>query len=583
MTMKTLLTLFIIALIIRLVAMLWWQFDGLYGQDAYAYWQQASAIAENLPKGQPPPPDFFWPNGFPLLIAFLTLLTGQTPLAGQLAALLGGALLAPLAYLLSQELLTNSVQKTQTGLNKSMATRNHRAGILTGLIVALAGQPILSSLVIMADMPALLWATLAAWLVVRAARRLGEVEGPPSPPKGGVLSKISPSGGVGELPSSGGSGELPPSGGSGGFPPSGGSGGLPPSGGLGGPRSAPSALWFLGAGAALAMAIISRWLYILITPGLAGYVIFKMYQNRVLSWQPLWAVLSGSVILGPQLWLSLNKPAGLFHSWLLGWHPTNFFGREFTNIDGHFVYQLPVGLFYAQPAGHPAYIFPLLGFASLWGVWRLWRTRAWGPLILLLGWAGPVYFFLAGIPYQNFRFGLTLYLPLVILTGFGVSDLWQELHRPRATGEFPAAPLFFDPAALLKTLTALSLLGMLAWAYPMLDDFLSAQNQSKLIARQVEQTLPQEAALLTFGLTLTFQHYTQLKTSELFYLNEAALDALTASQTPFYLLLDVENIERQWQGRAPALNYHWLRDHTKLTRMADFPPYTLFKAERLKF
>ena len=39
--------------------------------------------------------------------------------------------------------------------------------------------------------------------------------------------------------------------------------------------------------------------------------------------------------------------------------------------------------------------------------------KDWGPLILLLGWGGLVYLFLAGIPFQNFRFGLTLYPPFV--------------------------------------------------------------------------------------------------------------------------------------------------------------------------
>jgi hypothetical protein len=236
-----------------------------------------------------------------------------------------------------------------------------------------------------------------------------------------------------------------------------------------------------------------------------------------------------------------------------------------------------MAIFYAQPAGHPAYIFPVLGLASLWATWRLWQAKQWGPLILLLGWAMPVYIFLAGISFQNFRFGLTLYLPLVILTGYGLSDLLgREIGRGspllRAEG-----PLWVRSSTVLKTLIILSLLGMLAWAYPMLHNFLTAQNQSKIIAAQVEQTLSPEATLITFGLTLTLQHYTQLHTLELFYLDEPALKRLTESSTPLYLLLDLPSIERQWPGKKPQINYQWLKEHTALSEIGSFPPYVLFQ------
>ncbi|GIK40955.1 MAG: hypothetical protein BroJett011_47880 [Chloroflexota bacterium] len=521
---KIALILFFIALAVRLGAVLLWQFDGLYGQDAYAYFQQALAITQNLPQGQPPPADFFWPNGYPLLIAFFSLFVGQSAWAGQLAALLSGAALSPLVFLLYENLFFDPVE-----INSSLVIRSDSGGLWAGLIVAFAGQPILSSVVIMADMPALFWATLAAWLVVRAVH-------------------------------------------------------LPPS------RKFCPTLLFFAAGAALALAIISRWLYILIAPVLGLYVIFNYWSiQRDLEtglalpkalWVPaLAAVLSGAIILAPQLWLSLNKPEGLAHSWLLGWSPANFFRREFENIDGHFVYQLPNWIFYAQPAGHPAYIFPLLGLASAWAVWRLGRARQWGPLILLLGWATPVYLFLAGIPYQNFRFGLTLYLPLLILTGFGLGDLLnRNVNAPPLLCP-PAPPPVFRKVTL-KIVIALFLVGMLAWAYPMLDDFLTVQNRSKMIARQVEQTLPPEASLITFGLTLTVQHYTRLNALELFFLDQTSLKTLAESADPLYLLLDLHGIETQWRDKTPQLNYQWLKENRKLIKIGEFPPYTLFKVVR---
>lgn len=485
--MKPPLILFLIALILRVAAIVYWQFDGLYGQDPYAYYRQALAIVDRLPQAQPPPADFFWPNGYPLLMALFTLLTGQQPLAGQLAALLCGSLLPPLAYLICKELWPNE-------------PGSRSAGILAGLIIAVAGQPILSSVVIMADMPALFWAALAAWSALKAG------------------------------------------------------------------QPGRSTWWLLLAGASLGLAIISRWVYLLAVPALAGYVLFGLSRRRLRWWTPLPVIAGGGLILTPQLWLTLSGPGNLAHSWLVGWHPANFLSRQFENIDGHFSYPLPVGVYYAQPAGHPAYIFPLLGLAGLWAIWRLAQTRQWAALILLAGWAGPVYLFLGGIPYQNFRFGLTLYLPLALLTGYGLADILNRL-RGRLL-------------ALARLIIALSLLGMLAWSYPMLNNFLSAQNYGKAVARQVELTLPPQATLITFGLTLTFQHYTRLNTLELFHLDEAALDRLLQSHAPLYLLLDVGNIETQWRDKLPRHNYRWLVEHSMLVQAGRFPPYTLFKVER---
>ena len=158
--MKTPLLLFIIALFVSLAVIAIWQFDGLYGQDAFAYFQQAIAITERLPQGRLPPTDFFWPNGFPLLAALSMLMVGKTAPAAQFVSLLCGAALAPLVYGLSRELFP---------------TRGHTAGILAGLIITVAGQPILSSVVIMADIPALFWAVLAAWLLVCAWRKPGQL------------------------------------------------------------------------------------------------------------------------------------------------------------------------------------------------------------------------------------------------------------------------------------------------------------------------------------------------------------------------------------------------------------------------
>jgi hypothetical protein len=525
--MKTTLFLFGAAITIRLAVISWWQFDGLYGQDAYAYLNQAVAIRTYLPQGYLPPTDFFWPNGYPLLVALIMPITGQTAWAGQMTALVCGAALSPLVYLLSKDLwpggryLTRG-QGQQTGEEARQV--GYLAGILAGLMAAVAGQAILSAVVVMADTPALFWAAVSAWLVVRTVNRRDN--------RAGYLY---------------------------------------------------DGLYFLAAGATLGLAIISRWLYILLAPALTAYTLYHLRQSWRLA---LPAILGGAMVLAPQVWLSLQKSEGLTHSWLTGWHPANFWQRQFYNVDGHFVYPLPNAVFYAQPAIHPAFIFPLLGLAAAWSVWQLSQTKQWGILILLLGWAGPVYLFLAGIPYQNLRFGLTLYPPLIILAGYGVAlvlrrgreqtlSCWKiGRDKPRIISPTSLLPW---PPTLIKSAVLASLLATLVWAYPMLNSFLNTQNHSKQIAQQVAQLLSPEATLVTFGLTLTLQYYTPLHTLELFHLSQTDLATLAGSPQEFYLLLNVSNLESQWQGQTPQLHYDWLKNHTTLHQIGDFPPYQLYR------
>ncbi|HEX9373936.1 MAG TPA: hypothetical protein VF897_23185, partial [Roseiflexaceae bacterium] len=90
--------------------------------------------------------------------------------------------------------------------------------------------------------------------------------------------------------------------------------------------------------------------------------------------------------------------------------------------------------------------------------------------------------------------------------------------------------------------------------------------------------LPADATLLTFGATLTLQHYTAYDVRELFYLAPADLDDVVRRQ-PTYLLLDVANIERQWAGLRPQQDYRYLQRQPGLEVVGRRAPYTLFRVK----
>ena len=87
---------------------------------------------------------------------------------------------------------------------------------------------------------------------------------------------------------------------------------------------------------------------------------------------------------------------------------------------------------------------------------------------------------------------------------------------------------------------------------------------------------PPSARLIAFGLTLTLRHYSELETLELFDLDEEDLQRLAGDQ-PAFLLVDVANIEEQWQTMPLAERYNWLRDVAGLQRLGQKQGYTLFR------
>jgi hypothetical protein len=476
------LTLFLIALLVRLGARWLTHFDGLYGQDPFAYYEYSLALHTALLNGQPPPP-FFWPIGYPLLITLASFFTGTQPLAGQLVSVICGALLAPLVYLLVLAYHKQAVV----------------GGVIAGLLAATAGQLLLSSLSVMADTASLLWATLSAWAMVRYIVHLNARD-------------------------------------------------------------------IALASATLALAILTRWVYaLLVIPW--GVAALLTWWQRKASWRQIGsgvttAVLVGSFILGLHFAADIgrNDLSYVGDLEVYTWNPANAFKRTVINNDGSFIYERPIGLFYAIPLLHPSYVFPFFALFYLPALWVL-RRQTPAHIALLVGWPFVVYLFLAGVTWQNWRFPLSFFPPLLVLVGLGIEWVWQQ--RPQWHKPFTVA-------------CSLALLGSLVWAARDVHNFTTWKEQQLTTASWVSQQLPPEATLIAFGLTNTMQHYTDIPTYELFVLDEAHLRQLAGESTALYLLIDPENVQSQWQGKSPDLNMAWLEAHTELEEIGRSAPYVLY-------
>jgi hypothetical protein len=477
--------LFLTALLVRL--WLRGSFDGLYGQDAFAYYDFAQALRTSLNDGSRPGP-FFWPLGFPALLMAAHALFGTSSTTSQTVCILMGALLPVLVYMLSRQL------------------GGERFGSLAaGLLMAVCGQAIQSSIVIMADIPALFWATLS-----------------------GVLLWIYLQSDSGE------------------------------------PQHEHRTWALVGAALVLALAVITRWLNLaLALPWGLALLLAGRFRWRSAAL----AFVGAALIFAPQILYSRTSPyPTLNHAWVEGWSPANLFQKEFTNVDGHFVYPQANAAFYAQVFSDSYYLWPVLTPFLVIGLWALWRRRAYPQLCFLLGWVLVPYVFLAGIPYQNIRFPLILFPPVAILTAFGIYWAARLVSR-RISSRFAYA------AATVLLIWSAG--GMLNQASDTIRVFVANQERDKATANWVKAQLPPESSIYTFGLTLTLQHYTPLRVREVYYETPQTLE--TGWGCNDYLLLNLWDIQHQWAGREPDKVYQWLRDHRGLTQMGQFGYYTLFQ------
>jgi len=132
------------------------QFDGLYGQDAFAYYDYAVQLWESVRHLRFPPP-FYWPVGYPSLVAAGFTLTGLSPLSGQIVSTLAGTGVVVLTYVLARDLLIQEQTSVETA---------RWVGVVASLLAAASGQLWQWSITVMSDTSALFWATLSVWALV---------------------------------------------------------------------------------------------------------------------------------------------------------------------------------------------------------------------------------------------------------------------------------------------------------------------------------------------------------------------------------------------------------------------------------
>gem|GEM_PF-325365 len=357
-------SIFSAAILIRLILIQQTQFDGLYGQDPYAYLDYSVALKSSIAQGQVPPP-FFWPIGYPTLVALASLFVPIT-IAAQAVSVIASALIATLTFLLTQDILRDQ-------------PRADLAAIVAALIVVGAGQMLVSSLSAMSDAAALFWVMLSAFALVRfyssdLGRRDKNV-------RWLALAAFA----------------------------------------LG---CAITTRWVY---ALLVPVWIIAIVSLRATPALQRTRCGASERSNLLISviSLLIALLPQLVLMLYHSSRGIISNAGDLQT--VSWNLTNAWQSTITNGDGRFVYPVPIAAFYAQASAHPSFIFPLLTPFILIGAWTLRCKKFF--LSLLGGWIIGIWIFLAGIAWENPRFSLAFFPPLAILVGVGLQKFLLSYPR----------------------------------------------------------------------------------------------------------------------------------------------------------
>ncbi|MBI3764608.1 MAG: glycosyltransferase family 39 protein [Chloroflexi bacterium] len=478
--------LFLFALLVRVAVARATSFDGLYGQDPFAYFDYSIQLRDALNAVRPPPP-FFWPLGYPLPVALTMMIVGARPMAGQLVSIIAGAFVASFVY----ELVRDVAAESRTG------------ALVASLLTVFAAQLMISSLSVMSDVAGLAWITFSAWMMARYLR----------------TQRLR---------------------------------------------------WLSAAAFALGWAVLTRWVYaLMIVPwAISALIAWRnaALQPRKIIVAASLAVAIGGIVVGSQFALDLGRPASSHVGDLLvvGWNPVNALHSTIANSDGLFRYERPIGVFYALPAFHPAFVFPLLTPFLLLGLWALRRAPRPQAALLVL-WLLVVYIFLAGIAWENPRFSLALFPPLAALVGIGVEFAWTARPSPRWR-------------SAIAGWCAIALMGSALWSARDVRTFVARKQADLAVAKWAEAQVPPGATVLTFGLTETLRHYTSLSVVELYNEKPDFLDPIICGERRGYALVDEVNVESQWAGKSPAINLRWLRDTAGLIEMGRMDPYALFRA-----
>lgn len=542
-------------------------FDGLSGQDSYAYYYQALEVRNHLTMQAGPAWPFageglhHWPVGYHLYMIAGLLLAGEGPAGGRAITLLMAVLTPLLIYAVTSRLLRGAYAPVST---LGEACTWMLGGTVSAGVLLSSGIFVRTGLALMSDVPALFWSVACVYASLRAW-------GPPEM--------------AGRRP--------------------------------GGWR------WPAAAGATLGMAVLLRYgSVLLLAPVAVLFMIERLrHPRRLTVGRPslrslLVAGIAFLLAVSPQLVYAVTQgDASVDAGWLAGWSPERFFSSTISPTpDGTLTYGHPMWAFYLlEPLGSTTsgFLSPLYIPALLLGIALLVSRRRWSELgLLLTWWLVPVLFF-SGTPYQAQRFVLA-YLPsLAVFIGVGAAQaaeiarqawlirkvaprhLEEQASQHRAPDEGTgglkqrSARRAGSASVLRSALSVGVLVGVLLAGYQGLGagrQLVAGQAAEKAgelrLVAELKRAVGSSAGephIVSFGLSAAIYHYTQWQVLDFYNHGQNEIEPFLAQSSVGMLVLPEERMRTQWVDTPSSARWEWMRRHYVLERLASVGEYSIYR------
>jgi 4-amino-4-deoxy-L-arabinose transferase-like glycosyltransferase len=521
-------------------------FDGLYGQDSYAYYYQSLEIWRQI-RGAPPPAWPFvgeglyhWPVGYHLHV-MAGFVAGESPDGGRAITLLMAALVPALLCMLVW-LLPGS----DTGAGSGGRTL---AGLIAGLALLTTGVYARASLALMSDVPALFWALLGLYCWLRAWPPAAADEGEDERAAGGQW------------------------------------------------RSWWGAVAGLVAGVALGMAVLVRYSSVLfLAPAVVytGLSLALRKGRRLPLPAVLWAAGGFVVALLPQAAYALTHPGQAGGLTLLeDWDVNHFLASTPARAaDGTVSYAHPMAEFYLlDPVRDTA-----VGFLSLWclpavacGLYALLRRRQWLTLCFLMSWWLVPASFFSGTAYQAHRFVLVYMPAITVLVGIGSAHLAGSIWLLFRKGLTAQTAVGCTLALLMLVATTGGLVydvraataSVRAQATAKEDELRLVALARRAAAQPGELSSARDRAphadIVCFGMSAMLYHYTGWHVLDLYNHDEMETGRFLAGDGAHVVVVPVEQMHTRWRGTPSGRRWEWLRGNYHLLAVGRVGDYTVFR------
>lgn len=315
-------------------------------------------------------------------------------------------------------------------------------------------------------------------------------------------------------------------------------------------------------GFAIVFSMLTRYVYGLSLVVVSIVLLVHHVSFRKFMFEIIFLTLIIFLLSIPQLILNLKTlHASLYHPWLQNWNLTNFWITDRTTADGHLYVKVPNLVYYLSSPFRWSDFTPI-GFAIFAaGIATSFQAKFSLVSKIMIVWFLVFYLFLCGIPIQNPRFALSLYLPIFYFHFEFFRYIFASKFRLPAIG--------------------LTILLILFKGFSS-GNFLLRSIQEKNVmysdAKEFLNSVPPNSLIITWDFFEAYHIYFPTQPLETIHkIDKEKAASLFAKYDHVFLILDEDRLQNAWSHLPPDEMYKWIKGNYPFKLILERGKYKVWK------